>query len=376
MATGRVEPRKLKDGTYHYQAIVELGRDPVTGERMRKQKTVATKKLADATLRKMLNEAETTGLVTPSVMTLGDWMKKWLEIYLPNIEESTRSGYEEKRRNYIHPGLGNIRLNALNADVIQTWVNGLKQSGRSSKTIKNTFNILHAALKKAVILRMIPYNPCDGVELPKLQPYVAHIYSKQDIQAALSAASGTDMYLIVLLLLSAGLRRGELAGLRWENIDFEERILHICENRVNGGGKVVVKAPKTVNGNREILVGSEVMAALRQAKAEYDAQKAAYGIGFQDLGYVIRNKNGRPYHPDSLTKKWLRFVAKNNLTHIRLYDLRHTNATSMIGAGVPTKVVSERLGHADINTTLKYYVHTTPEMNEGAAEKIDDIIFH
>lgn len=376
MATGHIRKRINKNGSISYQVIAEGEHDPLTGKRERRYKTVnGTKKEAEAVRRKMIADLENGNISAPSAIKLRDWMHKWLNTYLPNIEETTRAGYKEKIDGYIIPELGNIQLKALKADNVQAWVNGLTKRGLAPKTVRNAYNNLNAALKKAVILRMIPYNPCYGVELPKAKKYRGKVYDKSGIHAALRAAEGTDMYLPVLLLLSAGLRRGELAALRWENVDFEKNTLHICENRVHGVGEVITKAPKSAAGNRKITVSSDVMAVLAKAKLDYFNEKAAFGSGFCDLGYVIHNTDGKPYHPDSLTKKWARFVETNGLEYIRLHDLRHTNATAMMQAGVNAKVVSERLGHADVKITLDTYTHVLPTMDEDAAGKLDSIIF-
>ena len=116
------------------------------------------------------------------------------------------------------------------------------------------------------------------------------------------------------------------------------------------------------------------MAALKEAKAAYDM--AAQEAGFHDLGYVLCKTDGTPYHPDSLTQKWERFTASHGLPHIKLHGMRHTNATALIQAGVnEKKVVSQRLGHSDVSTTLRIYTHALPSMDEDAAAKIDDLLF-
>lgn len=239
--------------------------------------------------------------------------------------------------------------------------------------IRNAFNNLNAAMKRAVILRMLPFNPCEGVVLPKLVKPNVTVYNQKQIKQVLKSAKGTDIYLLVLLGLSGGFRRGELAALRWERIDLEKGTVKICDNRVHASKTVVEKSPKTTSSNRTVRLGAEVIDELREAKAAYD--EAAQKPGFRDLGYVICKEDGTPYHPDSLTKKWERFTAKSSLPHIKLHGMRHTNATALIGAGVNEKVVSERLGHSDVATTLRTYTHVLPSMDEEAAAKMDSILF-
>ena len=148
MATGHIKPRKNLDGSTSYQIVVETERDPITGKRNRYYKTVkCTKRQAEVERRKMIAEIE-GDICAPSAMKLGDWMDTWLSTYLPNIEKSTRDGYEEKIESYIKPNLGHLPLKALTPKVVQDWINLLMKEGKSPKTIRNTYNNLNAALKR------------------------------------------------------------------------------------------------------------------------------------------------------------------------------------------------------------------------------------
>lgn len=375
MATGHLRKRNHKNGSVSYQITAEGERDPLTGKRERRYKTVnGTKREAQAELRKMIADLESGNISTPSAIKLATWMETWLNTYLPHIEQTTRVGYEEKISNYIIPALGHIPLKALKNNDIQLWANDLSKRGLSPKTIRNTYNNLNAALKKAVVLRMIPYNPCEGTVLPRLVKYQAQVYNVADIQKALAAADSVSMYMIILLGATMGLRRGEIDALMWEDVDFSTNKVTIDKNRVHADKKVVQKAPKSQAGIRTLTVGSDVMAALREAKIYYD-EAVANTPGFQDLGYVLCKENGEPFHPDSVTQKWRRFVQKHNLSKIRLHDLRHSYATTLIAAGVHAKVVQQRLGHSDVSITLNTYTHVLPSMDEDAAEKLDQALF-
>ena len=367
MATGHLRKRINKNGSISYQLVVEGERDPLNGKRERKFKTVnGTKKQAEAELRKMIADLETGNIITTSAMKVSDWMNIWLTNYLPNIEQTTKEGYEEKINLYIKPSLGHLPINAIKNQNIQAWVNNLHKRGLAPKTIRNAYNNLNASLKKAVILRMIPHNPCEGTVLPKLQHYQAQVYAPATIQQALAAADNMADYLIVLLGATLGLRRGEMAALQWKDVDFTKGIVSITQNRVHVKNSVVQKAPKSKAGNRIIKAGQDVLSALRDAKATYD-DAVATTPGFKNMGFVLCKETGEPFHPDSITQRWERFVAKHNLPPIRLHDLRHSNATALIAAGVSPKVVQHRLGHANVNITLNTYTHVLPSMDEDAA---------
>jgi integrase len=375
MATGHLRKRIGTNGAVSYQLTAEGDRDPLTGKRERKYKTVkGTKKQAEAELRKMIADLENGSVITMSSLKLSSWMGTWLSTYLPNIEQTTRDGYQEKIDNYIIPALGHIPLKAIKTNDIQIWINGLIGRKLSPKTIRNAYNNLNAALEKAVVLRMIPYNPCKGTVLPKLQKYQAQVFNTTDIQQALAAADSLSIYLIILLGATVGLRRGEMAALQWKDINFSASTVSISQNRVHTKNSVVQKAPKSQAGNRTIKVGTDVITALSEAKAAYD-DAVLNNPGFKNLGYVLCKENGDPFHPDSITQKWERFITRQQLPQIRLHDLRHSNATALIAAGVSAKVVQHRLGHANVSITLNTYTHVLPSMDEEAAEKLDNALF-
>ena len=376
MITSSIRKRTSKTGKTSYQITLECGCDPVTGERLRQYATVhGTKKEAERIARQMVREAESGGSAVSTTTTVCGWIAQWLKNYKVDIEQTTRESYREKIDNYIVPAFGKTLLRDLRAEAIQRWVNELRDKGLSPKTIRNTYNILNPALKKAVTLRMIPYNPCDGVELPKLvKPDVA-IYDTDLCKQVVELAKGTSMYLIVLLEVMTGLRRGELIALTWQDVDVKSGVIHINKNTVRANGGTITKSPKSKAGIRDITIGPEVIAALCRARAEYDRDRKRYGPGFHDDGYVIHQKDGKPFRPDSITQKWSRFEESHGLQHIKFHGLRHSHATALAQAGVNPKVVQERLGHADVSITLNTYTHATTTMNRDAASKLDDIFF-
>ena len=374
MATGNITKRETKKGI-HYELTVEGERDPETGKRNRVYKTVkCSEKEAKAELRKMITEFEQGIALRKSPKTMREWMDEWVENYLPHVEDTTRIGYKTKIKCYIKPAIGDILVQSLRAHHVQKMVNDMIARGLSPKNIKDTYNNVNAAMKKAVVLRMIPYNPCEGVSLPKVKRYKAKVYNIKNIHKLLNIAKGTDMYLPVLLCVTFGLRRGELLALRWSDIDFKTKTLKIRSNMVRGENGFIIKAPKSEAGIRDIRIGDDTLEELKKAKKQYFDDMCSYGTGFQNLNFVIRQEDGSPIRPDSMTQKWERFVEYHNLPHIRLHDLRHSNATALIQAGVNPRVVQQRLGHSDVNITLNTYTHVLPEMDIEAAQMLDQIV--
>ena len=374
MASGNIVERIRGNGEKRYEITVEGERDLLTGKRNRMYKTVGSMKEAKSVMRQMIVDMERGIAVRKSPKRVSEWLDEWLEMYLPNIAETTKIGYKTKIKNYIKPALGDIYLQSLRAEHVQKMVNDMIARGLAPKNIRDTYNNINAAMKKAVRLRMIPFNPCEGVELPKLKRYRAKVYDIKMIHHLLDVAKDTDMYLPILLCVTVGLRRGELLALRWDNIDFKNSILQVRSNMVRGEKDYVIKSPKTEAGVRDIRLGDEVMSVLREERKRYLEDALAQGIGFQNLNFVIRQSDGSPIRPDSMSRKWRRFLEDKKLPSIRFHDLRHSNATALIQAGVNARVVQQRLGHSDVNITLNTYTHVLPEMDMEAAEKLDCIM--
>ena len=188
MASGNIVERIRGNGEKKYEITVEGERDLLTGKRNRMYKTVDSMKEAKTVMRQMIVDMERGIAVRKSPKKISEWLDEWLELYLPNIEETTRIGYKTKIKNYIKPALGDIYLQSLRAEHVQKLVNDMIARGLSPKNIRDTYNNINAAMKKAVILRMIPFNPCEGVVLPKLKRYKAKVYDLDMIHHLLDVA--------------------------------------------------------------------------------------------------------------------------------------------------------------------------------------------
>ena len=240
-----------------------------------------------------------------------------------------------------------------------------------AKTIKNVHMNLLAAFDKAVEQDILQKNPAERVELPKAKRYKADVYNKEEIKQLFELVKDTDLELTMHILIFLGLRRGELVALRWRHIDFEKKTANIIENAVSIKGEIIIKAPKSESGKREIKIPTNLMTLMKKAYTEYRLRKKE-DKSIED--YVITQKNGLPYHPDSMTDKIKRFLNNHpEIKRIRLHDFRHTSATLMLQAGVSPKVAQKILGHADFNTTMDIYSHVLEEMEQETADKLDDI---
>lgn len=164
------------------------------------------------------------------------------------------------------------------SQALQKMVNDMMARNLSPKNIRDAYNNINAAMKKAVILRCVAYNPCEGVVLPKLKKYRAQVYDQKLIHQRLDMTRGTDLYLPVFLCVTVGLRRGEMLALRWDDIDFYNKLLKVRHNTVRGEKGYIIKAPKSEAGIRDIAIGDEVLDELRQARAPYTMDAFTYSL--------------------------------------------------------------------------------------------------
>ena len=383
MYSGHIRQRKTKDGKPCYQIIIEKTPDRHTGKRKRIYKTIhGTKKDAERIKTQMLCDLDNQTYIAPKKTTVGEWVQEWYDTYIKDFKsESTLRGYQYQIENYIIPIIGDIPLQQLTTSQVQKWINKLKSESPithkslSSKTVRNIYMNLSVPLEKAVCLDMIKKNPCKNVTLPKKEKHEVDFYDSDEVDKLIKTATNTNMELPVMLALTLGLRRGELIALRWENVDMENNIIHICENRVDGlNGKVVTKLPKSEAGIRDIPISSSLKKLLKKYKVEFLKKKLKYNLGEKE-DYVISQNDGKPYKPYSFTKKFRTFLEKNCLRHIRLHDLRHTNASIMLQQGISPKVAQQRLGHSDFSVTMNTYSHIMKTVENEAADKLDEVLF-
>lgn len=381
LTSGSLRKRKTKNG-HVWQITIELPVDPATGKRVRKYKTVeGTKKEAERAMRQFMTDLEKGYYVTDDKITISEWVQTWLEVYItPNVSPTTLSRYQGMIKRYIDPLLGKTQVQHLTTLAVQAWVNGLKTSPSSGKpmsaaTIKHAYHVLKGAMDKAVLASIIHRSPCIGIMLPKGQKKAAVVYNEAQIKQLVQAAKGTEMELVIDMELCMGLRRGELLGLEWGDIDWENRKISIVRNRVVVNGKSIVKDPKTANSVRTLDVPEMLIKKLKRHKAACAERRLAMGSTYTVTDYVIVHPDGKPIYPEYLSQMLTKLQDRACLPHCRFHDLRHLCASIMLLQGVNVKVAQERLGHKDISTTMNIYSHVLPSSAKEAAEKIGEMVF-
>lgn len=273
-----------------------------------------------------------------------------------------------------------MQLKQLNALGVQSWVNSLKVSPVSHKelsatSIKHAYHVLKGACDKACISGYISQSPCVGITLPKGQKKAAVIYDEDQIKQLIEAVTGTEMELVVLVELTLGLRRGELLGLQWKDIDWEKKQVHIRRSRVIVKGRSVIKEPKTINGIRVIDMPDQLVQKLKLHQWACMANQQRMGKRYYQSDFVIVYTDGTLPYPEVISQRWTRLLKSAGLEKARFHDLRHLCASIMLRQGINVKIAKEILGHSDIGTTMNIYTHVMPSAAREAAEKMGSFVF-
>lgn len=247
----------------------------------------------------------------------------------------------------------------------------------SSKTILEHHRLLHAMLQNAVYWQILPYNPADRVKPPKHERPQIKYYDDVQCKQLLEALENEEIKFqtIVILTLFTGMRRGEVLGLEWSDIDFKEGFVHITKaSQYTSDKGIFVKDPKTHSSIRKVGIPDIVINMLYKYKTWYDAEKEKCGDLWNNSNRLFVTWNGNPMHPDTVTDWFRSFIEKNNLPKITFHGLRHTNATLLISKNVDVAVVASRLGHAQITTTLNFYVHPVEAHNKEAGNVLEKML--
>ncbi|MDN5363970.1 MAG: hypothetical protein PWQ91_1031 [Eubacteriales bacterium] len=324
--------------------VFDLGRDPLTGKR--KQKWLSgfrTKKEAEAALAEAIRQVQTGEFIEPAKQTVGEYMEHWLQIHAPNLSPRTYRRYSEAIRLYITPNIGSIPLSKLKPLHIQELY---QKAGSkvSPATVLYVHRVLHIALKQAVKWQILPNNPCEAVDPPKPKRPQVQVLTEEEVKKLLLAVEGDVIFLPVYLAIVTGMRRGEICGLKWADIDLEGGVIHVQRTLQQINGTLIEKPTKTEKSNRSIALSKAMVEVLKKHKRKQIQEKLILGSAYLDNGFVCAWPDGRPLLPDYISRKFAQIVRKIGIKKIRFHDLRHTHATLLLKQGVHPKIVSERRG--------------------------------
>lgn len=359
-------------------------RDSQTGARRRKWVSlpgVSGKRQAQIECARLIAEAQSGGLsLEPAKTTLSEYFERWLDYVKPNISPRSHERYTELVRKNLGPRLGAVKLARLKPEHIAVAYSDALARGRrdgkgglSPRTVHHMHRILKQALSRAVRWQLLPRNPADAVDPPKVERKELTTYDIGAAAQAMEAFRGTRMFVPTILSLLCGLRRGEVAALRWRNVNLDAGALAVVESAEQTRTGVRYKEPKSGKA-RQVSLSATVVEEMKSWRATQTEELAVLGLSPDGDTFVVTQLDGRPLQPRSITHEWVRLSAAKGLPRIRFHDLRHAHATHLLGAGVHPKVASERLGHSRVGITLDLYSHVMPGMQEEAAARVDDAL--
>ena len=364
--------RKRSDG--RWEGIYTVGHDLRSGKIVRRSVYGKTQSEVRAKMTRALQENRGPVIDHAGNYTVQEWLVLWYEMYSkPYLKPTTAAGYENYINNHIIPGLGRIRLRQLSPLQIQQFYLDEQKTGRkgqregsdleplSARVIRSIHALLKMSLQKAVELRILNYNPCDGCRVPKLTKKEMTILPPEQVGSYLKSAEEMGILAIFYLELTSGLRRGEIAGLHMEDLDLKTNVVTIRRTVCRVGSRIVVNSPKTENSIRQVLLPEKAV----QLLCEFHKQYKDTQIVFPDPA------TGDYMDPNWLYRAHKRIMKRAGIDEkVRFHDLRHTFSTIALLNGVDPKTVSNILGHHSTVFTLDTYAHVTRHMQADAVDKI------
>ena len=367
-SNGEGNIRKRKDG--RWEGRYTAGHDPVTGKQVFKNVLGKSQAEVREKLKKALEQNQKIDFNRTGKYTVEQWMEEWFEnvckIKVRPSSHQTYRGYIDHR---IAPNIGKIPLERLSTMDLQKLYRKLMSKGRverieaehqpkglSAKTVRNINQVISSAMDFAVAQKIITENPCKNVSLPKSEHKEMQTIPADQLQAFLTEAKATGIYEMYYIELATGLRRGELLGLKWQDIDWKNGIIKVRRQVARVDGEIVEAPLKAKNSYRSVSISPQAIEVLKQQKAKINGQ------------YVFPSPNGGPISPDSVNNMLKRVLERAGIPKVRFHDLRHTAASTMIANGVDLVTTAAELGHANANTTATIYAHQIAIARATAAD--------
>ena len=359
-------------------------KDPGTGKRQQFTETFHGSKTA-ARDRWIEHEAEIraagAGFVKPDKQTVGEYLEWWLNTYgESNLKATTLASYRSMAKHHVIPGLGAVPLADLTATQVATWqADTLRKTTYrggpiSPKRVTNARTMLHAALKEAVRLDLLPSNPVSKVRAPKANPKRVGGFTAEQVTALMAAAKGHALEPVLAVAWQTGMRSGELRGLRWADCDLKAGTAKVEQSAASTGGPVFMQTPKTERSARTIALPAPTVVILRAHRARQAEERMALGARWKDHDLVFPTSLGTAMHSGRAEQVYKDFRDAAGLPPLPFHALRHTYGSLALLAGVPLETVSENLGHRDISFTKRIYADVLLEQKRVGADLMAQVI--
>ena len=383
MGNIRKKTNTVNGKTYtYYEARYTEGFDPGTGKQIQRSISGKTQKEVAQKLKAALAALDSGTYIAPCKMTVEEWMDVWSKQYLGGVKESTVAAYNATIRTHIKPGIGAIRLDALDTHLVQSFYNGLREPTKdreavSPKTVKNVHGVLHKALQQAVANGYIRFNPTNSCILPRIEKKELQPLDEAETKLFLDAVKGHPLELLYTITLFTGLREGEALGLTWDRVDFMRGTILISkqlQKEKKKGGEFRLVSLKN-DKPRRITPAPWVMQLFRDRKIQQYQHKEKAGAAWSNpMNLVFTNELGGNLIPQTVVRHFKEIVSSIGRPEARFHDLRHSYAVASLRSGDDIKTVQGNLGHATAAFTLDVYGHVTNQMQEASAVRMEAYI--
>lgn len=335
-----------------------------------------TKKAASDFLIEKAKEFRDHTYVEPSTQTMSDLFGMWLEFKTTQVRVTTHHNYQRLLTTYMLPYIGHVTLDKLNVRHLQsTYSKLVTERGIKGSVVRVVHGLIHNMLAQAQKWDMLAKNVAEIATPPRTEHREMVTWTSEQVQEFLNLAASSPYLPIYIVAIATGMRRGEVMGLKWLDVDLERATLTIVRTLSYLERKPVITDAKRASSRRTVVLPSFAVDVLRQHRTHQIEMKLKMGNTYRDEGWVFAKYDGSTLQPETVRDAFERLIKKSNLPYIRFHDLRHTHATLMLQQGIHPKVVSERLGHSNISITLGTYSHVMPGMQEQAASKFNGEVF-
>lgn len=382
--------RRVKgEGTIRKKGNGYEGRITVEVNGVRKQVSVYDKsqRVVVEKMQELRKKRDDNYYIENKNITLEEWLKEWMKVYKkPYISPRTYQGYVEKSKTILEH-LGNMQLQKIELYHLQKFISDLQNEGKSPKSLRHYYSILKMCFDDAIMCRHISLNPTRNLKLPSMRRKELNIMTKKEQLVFEGFMKKYRMGTAYIVLVNTGLRAGELSGLTWKDVDFENKALYVRRgmqkittydddfNKVKRERKVT--DIKTENSYRVVPMLDKVVRILQEYKKKVQAEQeelAELGEGFKDDDFIFKTKYNHPITSEYLRKTCQGICKSNNFRKVGIHELRHTFATRSIEAGIDLRVLQEILGHASYSTTADIYVHILGQVKLSQMNRLEDYL--
>jgi integrase len=356
-----------------WAAAVDVGW--IDGKRRRKYVYARSEQAAVAKRDELRRQLSLGVDLTAPPRTVGQWLEEWLRDVKgrDGTRRSTLRRYAEVVRVHLIPGLGRVRLDKLTPRDVQRFLDGLRPRLAPASVVK-VHGVLRVALSDAERLDLVPRNVAKAAKPPTVARSERRALTPEEAKRFLSVVAGDRLGSAFVVALATGLRRGELLGLRWCDVDLEGRVLFVRQTLQRVGGRLAVAEPKTHRSARPVPLSGLAVRALEEQRDRQEKDRVAAGELWQETGLVFTSTVGTALEPRNLNRRFQELRRRAGLDWLRLHDLRHAFATFLLDQGEDLRTVMELLGHSTIRLTADTYGHVLPRRARVAAETIDRLL--